>query len=84
MLLELLLLLVPLELMMNRPVLARKRHIHTNPPSGRISRVKAAYEPKSVTPRDKGERVSRALTVSAGNLFCPGTCVYEEKYIKAP
>ena len=54
--------------------LARKRKIHSNPPTGvkrRTTTVKADYEPKSVTPTSRvREFPGEYLTVSSGNLFC--------------
>ena len=54
--------------------LARKRKIHSNPPTGvkrRTTTVKADYEPKSVTPTSRvREFPGEYLTVSGGNLFC--------------
>ena len=55
-------------------VLARKRKLHKNPPSGmkrRATQAKASYEPKSVTPTSRvAEYQNEYLTVSAGSLFC--------------
>ena len=54
--------------------LARKRKIHSNPPTGvkrRTTTVKTDYEPKSVTPTSRArEFPGEYLTASGGNLFC--------------